>query len=289
MWEKAKKTVTPAFGASTSAFGAPASASAGAGASTPAFGKAAPAFGKAAPAFGAGAAPESAGDEEAPSKAALPEDAPQVANGEEGEEVVLQVRAKLFRWQKMRRQVGQKTDSMSLVANSAVATAAAAKEKESKGAAAKDGAEGAAAEEAGDAKDAGAGEGGGGEEGGGEAAAAPEEAEKGAEKEEKPEGAEEEASTWAEAGIGPLRVLYCADKKRARLVMRRESERGGQGTKVILNALLGSYTKCSVLAEKNIKVSCVDSDQKAPATYLIRVAAAEKARELLGAIESHCS
>ena len=47
---------------------------------------------------------------------------------------------------------------------------------------------------------------------------------------------------WKEVGIGPLRVL--SDEKSARIVQRRESTPGGQGTKLILNIALRD--ECSV-------------------------------------------
>jgi hypothetical protein len=44
---------------------------------------------------------------------------------------------------------------------------------------------------------------------------------------------------WREVGIGPLRILQNEQKSR-RVVQRRETTPGGPGTKLILNALLGS-------------------------------------------------
>lgn len=60
---------------------------------------------------------------------------------------------------------------------------------------------------------------------------------------------------WAEVGVGPLRVLKAKDGSAARLVMRREDKKGGQGTKVILNIKIREYTSARKQGEKALCVS----------------------------------
>ena len=60
---------------------------------------------------------------------------------------------------------------------------------------------------------------------------------------------------WAEVGVGPLRALKAKDGPGARLVMRREDKKGGQGTKVILNIKIREYTSARQQGEKALCVS----------------------------------
>eukprot|EP00979_Chaetoceros_neogracilis_P010235 scaffold2408_cov279-Chaetoceros_neogracile.AAC.31 len=66
---------------------------------------------------------------------------------------------------------------------------------------------------------------------------------------------------WKEVGIGPLRVL--TDDKHARIVQRRENTPGGQGTKLILNLALRDECRVERMGDKFVKLAAfevVDDD-----------------------------
>ena len=88
---------------------------------------------------------------------------------------------------------------------------------------------------------------------------------------------------YAEVGIGPLRVLKTKDtrtehdKVTARIVMRRESYPHGHGTKLLMNASLGSCLQCEKKTEKAMLLTVLEANEDlvaatkfVPVTYLMR-------------------
>lgn len=88
---------------------------------------------------------------------------------------------------------------------------------------------------------------------------------------------------YAEVGIGPLRVLNTKDAKTeedktfARIVMRRESYPHGPGTKLLMNASLGSCLLCERKTEKTMLLTVLEANEDleaakpiVPVTYLMR-------------------
>ncbi|KAE9002308.1 hypothetical protein PR003_g18008 [Phytophthora rubi] len=88
---------------------------------------------------------------------------------------------------------------------------------------------------------------------------------------------------YAEVGIGPLRVLNATDaktdgdKSTARVVMRRESHPHGPGSKLLMNASLGSCLLCEKKTEKTMLLTVLEANEDAeaekkvvPVTYLMR-------------------
>ncbi|TDH66383.1 hypothetical protein CCR75_001733 [Bremia lactucae] len=86
---------------------------------------------------------------------------------------------------------------------------------------------------------------------------------------------------YTEVGIGPLRVLDAkdteADKVTARIVMRRESYPHGPGTKLLMNASLGSCLLCEKKTEKTMLLTVLEAIEDPEAdkkfttvTYLMR-------------------
>ncbi|CAI5709897.1 unnamed protein product [Peronospora destructor] len=88
---------------------------------------------------------------------------------------------------------------------------------------------------------------------------------------------------YAEVGIGPLRVLKTKDTKTeedkatARIVMRRESYPHGHGTKLLMNASLGSCLQCEKKTEKTMLLTILEENEDleaatkfVPVTYLMR-------------------
>jgi hypothetical protein len=84
---------------------------------------------------------------------------------------------------------------------------------------------------------------------------------------------------WIEVGTGPLRVLKPSQsasqdvKLVPRIVMRRESQPGGQGTKLILNESLHGHVTISRLGDKALRLSVIsiDKDKKPhPISFLLK-------------------
>ena len=61
---------------------------------------------------------------------------------------------------------------------------------------------------------------------------------------------------WKEVGIGPLRVL--TDQRHARIVQRRENTPGGQGTKLILNLALRDECQAERKGDKFVKLAAFE-------------------------------
>ena len=61
---------------------------------------------------------------------------------------------------------------------------------------------------------------------------------------------------WKEVGIGPLRVL--TDQRHARIVQRRENTPGGQGTKLILNLALRDECQVERKGDKFVKLAAFE-------------------------------
>ena len=110
---------------------------------------------------------------------------------------------------------------------------------------------------------------------------------------------------WAEVGVGPLRVLKSKDAvpcPDARVVMRREGMKGGQGTKVLLNLKIREYTSCKRQGDKALCVSTfvpaseTESDAAAaadgggggapvPVSYMLRCKLASETAQIASALE----
>jgi len=77
---------------------------------------------------------------------------------------------------------------------------------------------------------------------------------------------------WKEVGIGPARVLVPFNSSSpipGRLVMRRETKPGGQGTKVILNTALGLHSKPAQHGEKEVRLIALEGETPVP--YVLRL------------------
>lgn len=89
-------------------------------------------------------------------------------------------------------------------------------------------------------------------------------------------------SEWVEVGTGPLRVLRPSSStdnaasvlkvSYPRVVMRRECQPGGNGTKLILNELLHGHTAVSKMGDKAVRLTVISMfEEKAqPVTYLLK-------------------
>jgi len=69
---------------------------------------------------------------------------------------------------------------------------------------------------------------------------------------------------WVEVGVGPIKILQTLEddesQRTSRIVMRREGEKkSGQGTKLLLNALLKSYTSITKAGEKMFRLTCINA------------------------------
>jgi hypothetical protein len=105
---------------------------------------------------------------------------------------------------------------------------------------------------------------------------------------------------YAEVGIGPVRVLNAkdaeeeGDKATARVVMRRESYAHGPGTKLLLNASLGSCLLCERKTEKTMLLSILEASEDPeaekkfiPATYLMRFGSPEDLDLVMMRVQAH--
>ncbi|GMF32391.1 unnamed protein product [Phytophthora fragariaefolia] len=105
---------------------------------------------------------------------------------------------------------------------------------------------------------------------------------------------------YAEVGIGPLRVLNAADaktdsdKSTARIVMRRESYPHGPGTKLLLNASLGSCLVCEKKTEKTMLLTVLEASEDpeaekkvVPVTYLMRFGSPDDLDIVMARIQTH--
>ena len=121
---------------------------------------------------------------------------------------------------------------------------------------------------------------------------------------------------WKEVGIGPLRVL--TDDKHTRIVQRRENTPGGQGTKLILNIPLKDECSVEKKGDKFVRfaafevindsvddrgLNIIDKDRKVdeknveeegeevkfvPVQYLFKVKTVAEADSLLLTLEKFC-
>ncbi|KAG7383127.1 hypothetical protein PHYPSEUDO_003999 [Phytophthora pseudosyringae] len=105
---------------------------------------------------------------------------------------------------------------------------------------------------------------------------------------------------YAEVGIGPLRVLNAndakdeGDKSTARVVMRRESYPNGPGTKLLMNASLGSCLVCEKKSEKTMLLTVLEANEDPEAekkfisvTYLMRFGSPEDLDVVMLRIQAH--
>jgi hypothetical protein len=197
-----------------------------------------------------------------------------VANGEEGEECVFQVRAKLFRLGN-RVIAATKSDSLTDVKFSTDSDVLKASEQD----ASKKVETNSTAEEKDKSSE-------------GKVESTKEKADAEAVEsnepnptdstDEKPVDASATMTEWIEVGTGPLRILrpsQCADGTATstkavypRIVMRREFQPGGQGTKLILNELVQGHTAVSKIGEKAVRLTVVSmlENKAQPISYLLK-------------------
>jgi hypothetical protein len=101
----------------------------------------------------------------------------------------------------------------------------------------------------------------------------------------------EKRTEWVEMGTGPVRLLQPAaaatdsdaPPSLARIVMRRESQPGGYGTKLILNESLREHTDVSRISDKALRLTVitVGAEGKAqPVSYLFKTKLVEEADNL---------
>ena len=76
---------------------------------------------------------------------------------------------------------------------------------------------------------------------------------------------------WSELGIGPLRVLRHRHSRKARVVQRRENAAGGQGTKLLLNAVLNANSKLTRPSDKHVQLVTVGTRQGAASSFLFKL------------------
>ncbi|KAI9990755.1 hypothetical protein PInf_018320 [Phytophthora infestans] len=105
---------------------------------------------------------------------------------------------------------------------------------------------------------------------------------------------------YTEVGIGPVRVLNAKDAKAddekvmARVVMRRESYPHGPGTKLLMNASLGSCLLCEKKTEKTMLLTVLEANEDpeadkkfTPVTYLMRFGSSEDLDVVMMRIQTH--
>jgi hypothetical protein len=102
---------------------------------------------------------------------------------------------------------------------------------------------------------------------------------------------------WKEVGIGPLRIL--TDDKHVRIVQRRETTPGGQGTKLILNIRLREECRVERQADKFVKLAAFEavdtsSEEKEIAKkfemvqYLFKVKTVAEGDALFETLKKYC-
>lgn len=108
----------------------------------------------------------------------------------------------------------------------------------------------------------------------------------------------EKRTEWVEIGTGPVRVLQptatdSADGEAAaslaRIVMRRESQPGGHGTKLILNEALREHTDVAKISEKALRLTviAVGAEGKPhPVSYLFKTKLVQEADNLENVIKT---
>jgi len=101
------------------------------------------------------------------------------------------------------------------------------------------------------------------------------------------------ALEWKEVGIGPARILVSSGQEEktcpGRIVMRRETKPGGQGTKVILNTAFGMHMQVARHGEREVRLATVSDESSNPVSYLIKVKLKGDAEKLFSTIESRLS
>ena len=103
---------------------------------------------------------------------------------------------------------------------------------------------------------------------------------------------------WLEVGVGPIKILETLEdderQRTSRVVMRREGEKkGGQGTKLLLNALLKSYSSVTKAGDKMFRLACINaaldqtnSNTTTLNTYLIKTKFTQEADDLYELMKS---
>ena len=201
----------------------------------------------------------------------LPEDV-EVTNGEEGEELVFEMRSKSFQLvaeeeaDKKKLEEITKPATMSVPPSSATAPTAAVTDDDNK--------EGEDKKEDEQKKD----------KNGDEEDEQPAEVAKEGEsnKDETGEDKPKKTQRWSELGKGPLRVLKKGNK--ARVVQRRENAAGGQGTKLLLNTVLNKDSKLTAPSDKHVQLVTVGNNGTA-ISYLFKVRNPTDAKQLEGALQ----
>lgn len=85
---------------------------------------------------------------------------------------------------------------------------------------------------------------------------------------------------WSELGKGPLRVLRNKETRKARIVQRRENAAGGQGTKLLLNTVLNKDSKLTRPSDKHVQLVTVGTSNGAAISYLFKVRNPGDAKQL---------
>jgi len=111
------------------------------------------------------------------------------------------------------------------------------------------------------------------------------------------------AAEWVEVGIGPLKILNRRNGGNVpgsgRLVMRREDKQGGIGTKLLMNARLDKLLTVSKPSDKMIKLICVNhaevplpgasSTGATIGTYLIKTKTSDEADDIYSIVHDFVS
>ena len=90
---------------------------------------------------------------------------------------------------------------------------------------------------------------------------------------------------WSELGKGPLRVLQNKETRKARIVQRRENAAGGQGTKLLLNTVLNKDSKLTRPSDKHVQLVTVGTSNGAAISYLFKLRNPGDAKQLEGVLQ----
>ena len=107
------------------------------------------------------------------------------------------------------------------------------------------------------------------------------------------------AQEWVEVGTGPLRVLTTKAEGEplpsSRVVMRREAQAGGVGTKVILNVVLTKPVQICKNGPNMARLTCIDTSSSVGSSeavriisYLLKTKSAQVCIVLIVLINYHC-
>lgn len=107
---------------------------------------------------------------------------------------------------------------------------------------------------------------------------------------------------WIEVGTGPVRFLQTSIRSlesndeagvmvyESRVVMRRESQPGGAGTKLLLNLLLrAGVVSVAKIAERAVRLTCVEGDdggKAKPVSFLLKTQQAQEADKIVSTVNT---